>query len=57
MNQPATTWPAIGLALLALLCLLGCLAVFTHGLLARRQAQRLKPRGRAAITNPPPESA
>lgn len=57
MNPTATTWPAISLALLALTCLLGCLAVFTHGLLARRQAQRLKTRRPAPITNPPTESA
>lgn len=50
MTPTPATWPAISLTLLALLCLLGCLAVFSHGLLARRQARRMKTRRSAPGT-------
>lgn len=45
MNATPAAWPAITLAVLALLSLVACLAVFGHGLLARRQVRRLKRRG------------
>ena len=50
MTPTPTTWPAIFLAVLALMCLVGCLAVFGHGLLARRQAGRAKARAPVPTT-------
>lgn len=56
MNPTPASWPAITLALLALLCLLACLIVFSHGLLARRQAQRLKALRPASTIKPQTET-